>query len=410
MMASSVKLSVIEQPISPAPASGSIDQVFVDWNAIYDAHNEVACLMLGSMTPELHRQFENFSPYEMLQELKSMFEKQARVERVGLILNGLTSDFAGFVRNYKMHNKGKTIGEPHALLIEYKKGLPKKAATPQVMAIQGGRILKAYKKSLNTKGNGKGKGKRKDKPLAELIKKRSKLALPVLQIPVCYDDDDGWERSNSLKDNIISGLPPCSAITPSEPVLSTEEPDNSLSMGDELLDTIPVTKSDKFIKSSVENLIPIPSESEGIPEHMCVVPFHENSLPLDVSKDQFEDFSESNDEFSSIDDDSFSIDNIDYRDLPLDLGCLLREIAIDAIPLATKPSVMFDWKVINERRVSFYHIIRADGSLKRYTSMINLLKNIHRQDLETLWKLVKAKYGDTRPEEAYEEYFGVILK
>nr|GFA26255.1 hypothetical protein [Tanacetum cinerariifolium] len=37
-------------------------------------------------------------------------------------------------------------------------------------------------------------------------------------------------------------------------------------MGDEHLDTIPATESDEFIKSSVENLIPIPSESEGIPE------------------------------------------------------------------------------------------------------------------------------------------------
>nr|GFC11790.1 hypothetical protein [Tanacetum cinerariifolium] len=96
------------------------------------------------------------------------------------------------------------------------------------------------------------------------------------------------------------------------PVLSTEEPDNSLSIGDEHLDTIPETKSNEVIKSSVENLILIPSESEGIFEHMCDVPSHDNSPPLDVSKDQFEDFSESNDEFSSIDDDSFSIDNIDY--------------------------------------------------------------------------------------------------
>nr|GEW72414.1 hypothetical protein [Tanacetum cinerariifolium] len=78
-------------------------------------------------------------------------------------------------------------------------------------------------------------------------------------------------------------LPPCAAVTPSEPI-------DSLSMGDEHLDTIPATESDEFIKSSVENLIPIPSESE----------------------DQIEDFSKSNDEFSSIDDDSFSIDNIDY--------------------------------------------------------------------------------------------------
>nr|GFB79789.1 hypothetical protein [Tanacetum cinerariifolium] len=45
---------------------------------------------------------------------------------------------------------------------------------------------------------------------------------------------------------------------------------------------------------------------------MCDVPFHDNSPPLDVSKDQFEDFSESNDEFSSPNDDSFFIDNIDY--------------------------------------------------------------------------------------------------
>nr|GEZ58302.1 hypothetical protein [Tanacetum cinerariifolium] len=57
---------------------------------------------------------------------------------------------------------------------------------------------------------------------------------------------------------------------------------------------------------------PIPSESEGIPDNMCDVPCHDNSPPLDVSKDQFEDFSNSNDEFSSTDDDSFSIDNINY--------------------------------------------------------------------------------------------------
>nr|GEV22244.1 hypothetical protein [Tanacetum cinerariifolium] len=62
-----------------------------------------------------------------------------------------------------MHNIGKTIGELHALLIEYEKVLPKKAATPQVMAIQVGRIQKSNKKSLNANSNGKGKGKGKDK-------------------------------------------------------------------------------------------------------------------------------------------------------------------------------------------------------------------------------------------------------
>nr|GEW82782.1 hypothetical protein [Tanacetum cinerariifolium] len=73
----------------------------------------------------------------------------------------------------------------------------------------------------------------------------------------CYDDDDDEDYT--------------SAITPNEPVLSIEEPGNSLSMGDEHLDTIPATDSYEVIKSSVEDLISIPSESEGIPEHISEV-------------------------------------------------------------------------------------------------------------------------------------------
>nr|GEY08351.1 hypothetical protein [Tanacetum cinerariifolium] len=51
--------------------------------------------------------------------------------------------------------------------------------------------------------------------------------------------------------------------TPSEPI-------DSLSMEDELLDTIPATESNEFIKSCVENLVPNPSESKG--ENGCDVP------------------------------------------------------------------------------------------------------------------------------------------
>nr|GEW16521.1 putative reverse transcriptase domain-containing protein [Tanacetum cinerariifolium] len=95
-------------------------------------------------------------------------------------------------------------------------------------------------------------------------------------------------------------------------VITPEEPDNSLSMGDEHLDTILAAESDEVIKSSVENLVSIPSESEGIPDNTCDVPFRDNSPPFDVSKDQFEEFSDYNDDSTSIDDDYFSIDNIDY--------------------------------------------------------------------------------------------------
>nr|GFC68227.1 hypothetical protein [Tanacetum cinerariifolium] len=79
------KMYVIEQPLPTAPVVDSATNVLAEWNVIYDAYNEVACLIFGSMTPELHMQFENSSPYDMIKVLKSMFEKQAGVERFDLI-------------------------------------------------------------------------------------------------------------------------------------------------------------------------------------------------------------------------------------------------------------------------------------------------------------------------------------
>ncbi|GJR49066.1 hypothetical protein Tco_1317169 [Tanacetum coccineum] len=92
-------------------------------------------------------------------------------------------------------------------------------------------------------------------------------------------------------------------------------------------------RSDKVIKSSVEDLVPIPSESEGIFDNMCDVPFCDNSPPLDISKDQFEGFSDSNDDSTSIDDDSFSIDDIDYVEAsPPDSELVSLEVVEIVIP------------------------------------------------------------------------------
>nr|GFD35331.1 hypothetical protein [Tanacetum cinerariifolium] len=95
------------------------------------------------------------------------------------------------------------------------------------------------------------------------------------KIHICYDDDEDYTI----------------AITP-------KKHDNSLSMGDEHLDTILAMESDEYIKSSVENLVPNPSESEG--EHECDVPAYDDfttfsNLLFDVD-----------DDFSSSDDQSFS--------------------------------------------------------------------------------------------------------
>nr|GEY02326.1 hypothetical protein [Tanacetum cinerariifolium] len=101
----------------------------------------------------------------------------------------------------------------------------------------------------------------------------------TMLIPLYYDDDDDYTI----------------AITP-------KEPDNSLSMGDEHLDTITATESDEFIKSSVENLVSYPSESEG--EHECDVPAFENFTTF--SNILFDD----NYDFYSSDDQSFYDEDI----------------------------------------------------------------------------------------------------
>ncbi|GKF14639.1 hypothetical protein Tco_0056101, partial [Tanacetum coccineum] len=88
------------------------------------------------------------------------------------------------------------------------------------------------------------------------------------------------------------------AITPDLP---TKEPDNSLSMKDEHLSTIPEIESDEVIKSSVEDLVPIPSESEGIPDNECDVPDCDDSQTTKFStfsNPLFDDSISSDDESS----------------------------------------------------------------------------------------------------------------
>ncbi|GJX83285.1 hypothetical protein Tco_0332766 [Tanacetum coccineum] len=114
-----------------------------------------------------------------------------------------------------------------------------------------------------------------------------------------YDDDDDEESSIPLSD-VIFELPLCVAITP---VLSIEEPGNSLRMGDEHLDAIPTTESDEVIKSSVENHVLIPSEFEEFSdiESECDVPDCDDSQTtnfLTFSNPLFDDSTSSDDESS----------------------------------------------------------------------------------------------------------------
>ncbi|GJX45370.1 hypothetical protein Tco_0262046 [Tanacetum coccineum] len=123
-------------------------------------------------------------------------------------------------------------------------------------------------------------------------------------IPVCYDDDDDEESSIPLKDIIIAGLPPYVLIIP---ILFTKEPVDSLIMKDEHLDTISEMESDELIKSSVENLVQIPSESEDSSDGKCDLPPYDDSSKnhdLTFSNPLFdidEDFTPSDESFSEED-------------------------------------------------------------------------------------------------------------
>nr|GEW30276.1 hypothetical protein [Tanacetum cinerariifolium] len=73
-----------------------------------------------------------------------------------------------------------------------------------------------------------------------------------------------------------------------------------------------------------------------------------------------------------------------------------EEIEIDVIPFDVKSLGIVDWKTYKEGKKSYYQIIRADGSLKMYLVFNRMLKEFEREELEDLYKLVKAKYGSTR--------------
>nr|GEV52785.1 retrovirus-related Pol polyprotein from transposon TNT 1-94 [Tanacetum cinerariifolium] len=135
-----------------------------------------------------------------------------------------------------------------------------------------------------------------------------------------YINTLGWNRHAFYNDDNDDDVDYTIAITP---VLSTEKPDNSLSIWDEHLDTISATESDEAMKSSVKDLVPIPSESEGIPDTMCDVHLVNNPTPLEAKI-----VINSNDDISSSDDDSLYNENIEYVEAsPHDYEVVSLEVA-----------------------------------------------------------------------------------
>nr|GEV71099.1 hypothetical protein [Tanacetum cinerariifolium] len=156
---------VFETALPPAPAVGADAQALADWAVLFYRHNEVDCLMLGTMSPKLYQQFKHNSPLEMakgqsvsdhvllmkryLDQLVTLSYAFPNKVSISFILNSLLSEFQAFVQNYNIQSMEKTISEVQSFLIEFKKSIKRNkqpivgaSSTPQVMAIQGGRVQK----------------------------------------------------------------------------------------------------------------------------------------------------------------------------------------------------------------------------------------------------------------------------
>nr|GEU74716.1 hypothetical protein [Tanacetum cinerariifolium] len=160
--------------------------------------------------------------------------------------------------------------------------------------------------SINLKSQHLDKEKQEVKNIVEqLTKRRTRITESLQNFRVIH-------KKSFISLNNTSQISLINAIAP---ILPTEEPEYSLSMGDEHLSTTPEMESDEIIKSSVENLVTILSEYEGIFDNTCDVPVCEDSSTFDVLKDHFEILSDSNNDDTSSDDDYF--EDIEYVEASL---------------------------------------------------------------------------------------------
>nr|GEV24889.1 hypothetical protein [Tanacetum cinerariifolium] len=143
-------------------------------------------------------------------------------------------------------------------------------------------------------------------------------------------------------------------------------------MRDEHLDTISATESDEFIKSSIKNIVPIPSESEG--ESDCDVP----------AREEFTTFSnilfDAEYEFNSSDDRSFSDEDLPKEiysnpldDEPFSDEDILKEIYSNPIFNEETISMKIDPHHFNADSDLIESLLNHDSSIISSSSKIDYL-------------------------------------
>ncbi|GKD27690.1 hypothetical protein Tco_1233904 [Tanacetum coccineum] len=80
----------------------------------------------------------------------------------------------------------------------------------------------------------------------------------------------------------------------------------------------------------------------------------------------------------------------------------VKKQKVDDEKETTELKQIVDWKIHKEGKKSYYQIIRVDGKSEMYRIFSQMLKSFDMEDLEDLYKLVKARYGSIRPVESMD--------
>ncbi|KAJ9545055.1 hypothetical protein OSB04_024762 [Centaurea solstitialis] len=211
------KWYVLEEPLGEAPPANAPAAARNAHKKHSDDLLDVACLMLATMSPDLQAGLINTNAYDMIRQLRDMFQTQAHTERydatkafneckmvrgtsvsdhvmkmkrhldhlerlghpvplqlaTDTILNSLSEDYRPFVVNYNMNNMEKTIAELHSMLKTAELNMGNKNKTKDVLMVKDGGVKKKNGQASTSKGKGpvqaiqsapkKGKGKGKGK-------------------------------------------------------------------------------------------------------------------------------------------------------------------------------------------------------------------------------------------------------
>ncbi|CAN6371970.1 unnamed protein product, partial [Urochloa humidicola] len=193
------KEDVLDTPLPDEPAENATAAVRNAHQRVLDVDNQISCLLLASMEPELQMQFEGYTTHNMIVALQEMFQTQARTERFNVskafvetklaegaavgphvikmvghtqrleklgfpigpelatdfILASLPPSYGSFISNYHMHGAEKGLNELCGMLKTAEADIKKSNGGGHVMAIQN-------KPNFKKKGKWKKKGKAKD--------------------------------------------------------------------------------------------------------------------------------------------------------------------------------------------------------------------------------------------------------